>query len=84
MLYCVQLLSLIHICALGTGLANLMIAVGIASVPAYARIVRSSVLTIKDNEFVEAAKALSLIHIYGLTKQETLRLLEQSLIMVTS
>ena len=43
--------------ALGTGLGNLMIAVGIASVPAYARIVRSSVLTIKDNEFVEAAKA---------------------------
>ncbi|MFR7871087.1 MAG: ABC transporter permease, partial [Fenollaria timonensis] len=51
------LLAIAIMSALGTGLGNLMIAVGIASVPAYARIVRSSVLTIKDNEFVEAAKA---------------------------
>lgn len=51
------LLAIAIMAALGTGLGNLMIAVGIASVPAYARIVRSSVLTIKDNEFVEAAKA---------------------------
>lgn len=51
------LLAIAIMSALGSGLGNLMIAVGIASVPAYARIVRSSVLTIKDNEFVEAAKA---------------------------
>lgn len=51
------LLAIAIMNALGTGLGNLMIAVGIAAVPGYARIVRSSVLTIKDQEFIEAAKA---------------------------
>ena len=51
------LLAIAIMSALGSGLSNLMIAVGIAAVPGYARIVRSSVLTIKDNEFIEAAKA---------------------------
>lgn len=51
------LLAIAIMSALGTGLGNLMIAVGIAAVPGYARIVRSSVLTIKDQEFIEAAKA---------------------------
>lgn len=51
------LLALAIIAALGTGLANLMIAVGVAAIPAYARIVRASVLSIRDMEFVEAAQA---------------------------
>ena len=36
---------------------NLMIAVGISSVPTYARIVRASVLTIREEEYIEAARA---------------------------
>lgn len=51
------LLAIAIIAALGTGMRNLMIAVGVSSVPRYARIVRASVLTIKGNEFIEAAKA---------------------------
>lgn len=51
------LLAIAILAALGPGLANLMIAVGIAAIPGYARIVRSSVLSIRDMEFVEAAKA---------------------------
>ncbi|WP_297813527.1 ABC transporter permease [uncultured Finegoldia sp.] len=51
------LLAIAILAALGPGLANLMIAVGIASIPGYARIVRSSVLSIRDQEFVEAARA---------------------------
>ena len=35
---------------------NLMIAVSISSVPSFARIVRASVLSVKDQEFVEAAR----------------------------
>lgn len=49
------LLALTIVAALGTGMLNLMIAVGIGSIPQYARIMRSSVMTIKDEEFVEAA-----------------------------
>lgn len=51
------LMAIAIIAALGPGLANLMIAVGIAAIPGYARIVRASVLSIRDMEFVEAAQA---------------------------
>lgn len=52
------LLAISIAAALGAGLTNLMIATGIASIPTYARIVRASVLGIKEQEFVEAAKAV--------------------------
>ncbi len=52
------LLAIAIVSALGTSIVNLMIAVGISSIPTYARIVRASVLSIKDQEFVEAAKAI--------------------------
>lgn len=49
----------VSICAaLGPGLVNTMIAVGVASIPNYARILRSSILTVKQQEFVEAARAI--------------------------
>lgn len=51
-------LALAIIAALGTGLFNLMLAAGISSIPAFARIVRASVLSLKEREFVEAALAL--------------------------
>ncbi len=49
----------ISICAaLGPGLVNTMIAVGISTIPNYARILRSSILTVKQQEYVEAARAI--------------------------
>lgn len=52
------LLAIAIAAALGPGLFNLMIAVGISAVPRYARIVRSSVLSIREMEFIEAAHAV--------------------------
>lgn len=52
------LLAISIVSALGPGLRNVMIAVGISGIPAYARIVRASVITLKDQEFVEAARAV--------------------------
>jgi peptide/nickel transport system permease protein len=52
------LLAIAIAAALGPGLFNLMIAVGIATVPTYARIVRGSVLSIREMEFIEAARAV--------------------------
>ncbi len=52
------LLAISIVAALGPGLQNVMIAVGIGSIPSYARIVRASVLSIRDQEFIEAAKAV--------------------------
>ncbi|MFW5994364.1 MAG: nickel transporter permease [Halanaerobiaceae bacterium] len=53
-----MLLAIIIVSVMGVGLVNAMIAVGIVSIPTYIRLVRGSVLSIKNNEFVEAAKAL--------------------------
>jgi len=52
------LLAIVLVATFGTGLTNVMIAVGVASVPIYARLVRGSVLQVKNREFVEAAAAL--------------------------
>jgi len=52
------LLAIAILAAMGPGLINLMIATGISSIPGYARIVRASVLSVKGQEFVEAAKAV--------------------------
>ena len=52
------LLALTVIAALGPGLTNVMLAVGISSVPLYARLVRASCLSIRLIEYVQAAKAL--------------------------
>lgn len=52
------LLAIAIVNVLGPGLTNVMIAVGIASIPSYARIVRAAVLSIRDQEFIEAAKAI--------------------------
>lgn len=43
---------------LGAGLTNAVIAVAISSIPNFARVVRASTLTVKDQEYVEAAKCL--------------------------
>jgi peptide/nickel transport system permease protein len=51
-------LALAIIAALGTGLANVIIATGIFLVPQFARVVRASILTLRDMEFVQAARAL--------------------------
>ncbi len=52
------LLAIVLVATFGTGLTNVMIAVGIATIPNYARLVRGSVLSLRDREFVEASKAL--------------------------
>jgi len=51
-------LALAIIAALGTGLGNVIIATGIFLVPQFARVVRASTLTLREMEFVQAARAL--------------------------
>ncbi len=50
------LLAIAIVSVLGPSLRNAMIAVGIGSFPAYARLVRGQVLSAKENEYVEAAR----------------------------
>lgn len=52
------LLAITIVAAFGTNLMNLIMALGIAGIPKYARIVRAAVLGVKDQEFIEAARAI--------------------------
>ena len=52
------LLALAIVSVLTPGLTNVMIAVGLSAVPGYARLVRASVLSARENLYVEAARAL--------------------------
>ena len=52
------LLAIAIIAALGPGLLNAMIAISIVGIPYYARIVRGTVLSIREQEYIEAQKAL--------------------------
>jgi peptide/nickel transport system permease protein len=52
------LLALTILFALGQSLINVMIAVGIASIPGYTRIVRGSVLSAREQEYVTAARTI--------------------------
>ncbi|AFG38120.1 ABC transporter permease [Spirochaeta africana] len=54
------LLAIVVVTVLGVGVQNVMIAVGIASVPLYARLVRGSVLAAKEQSYVTAAAAAGL------------------------
>jgi len=53
------LLSLAVVTALGGGTFNLIVALMVADIPRYARIVRASILTLRGQEFIEAC------HLYG-------------------
>lgn len=52
------LLAIVIAASLEPSMVNLMIAVGIAAVPGYARVVRSACLTSMNNEYIEAATSL--------------------------
>lgn len=52
------LLAMIIIFTLGPGIVNVMIAVGISGIPGYARIIRSSVLSAREQVYIEAARVV--------------------------
>lgn len=52
------LLAIAIVSVLGTGLINALIAIAIVSIPRYARVVRASVISVKDLDFVNASRAL--------------------------
>jgi peptide/nickel transport system permease protein len=54
LLLCVTLAAI-----LGPGLQNAIIALGVCSVPGYARLMRASVLTVREKEFIESARAVN-------------------------
>jgi peptide/nickel transport system permease protein len=65
------LLAILMVAVLGPSLENSMIAIGVVSIPIYARLVRSSTLAVKEDLFIEASRAMGvsdlriiLIHVF--------------------
>jgi peptide/nickel transport system permease protein len=56
------LLAIAIVAALGPSLGNVMIAVGVRSIPSFARLARSMVLSLKELDFVQGAAALGASH----------------------
>ncbi|MFZ3579316.1 nickel transporter permease [Virgibacillus sp. DJP39] len=52
------LLAIALVAVLGPSLRNAMIAVGIVGIPQFARIVRSAVISVKETEYIEAARSI--------------------------
>ncbi|MCC7119018.1 MAG: ABC transporter permease [Anaerolineales bacterium] len=52
------LLAIAIVTVLGAGLINALLAIGIVTIPAYARVMRASVLSIREMDYVSATRAL--------------------------
>ncbi|PIQ26616.1 peptide ABC transporter permease [bacterium (Candidatus Blackallbacteria) CG17_big_fil_post_rev_8_21_14_2_50_48_46] len=56
------LLAILIVAILGPGLNNAMIAIGIVNMPLYARLLRSTTLQVRNQEFIEASHAMGASH----------------------
>ncbi len=52
------LLAIAIAASLGSGMFNLMLAIAISEIPGYARVTRAAALTVKGQEYLEAARAI--------------------------
>ena len=52
------IMAIAIVSTLGTGFRNLIIAMAVSTVPTFARLLRSTILSIKDSDYVEAARAV--------------------------
>jgi len=52
------LMALVVVAVLGQGTINVMLAVGVSLIPTFVRLVRGDVLSVRENAYVEAARAL--------------------------
>jgi len=57
------LLAIAIVAILGSGISNTIIAIAIYSVPYIARIVRGSVISIRDSEYIQASKVIGSSHV---------------------
>jgi peptide/nickel transport system permease protein len=77
------LLAIAIVAALGPNIVNAMIAIAVVRIPTMARVVRSDVLAVKTEEFVEAAKALGQSHVVVLFKHILINAWAPALVLAT-
>ncbi len=54
------ILGILFMAALGSGMSSLIIAIGISIAPRFARLCRGAVLSVRQNDFVEAARSMGM------------------------
>lgn len=54
-----MLMCIVLSAVLGPSLRNAIIALGVSMIPSFARLMRSSILTVRDKEYVEAARSIN-------------------------
>lgn len=52
------LLAIAIVASFGSSMLNMIIAIGISNIPIFARIIRASVLSVREQQFIEAGEAL--------------------------
>lgn len=55
-----MLMAIVIVAAMGQSMLNLMIAIGLTSIPQFVRITRAAVLTVRNQEFIEASRVIGL------------------------
>lgn len=77
------LLTITFVTVLGPSLRNAMIAIGFVTIPGYARVVRGTVISVKEREFVEAARAQGLTHSMILMREIVPNILSPVIVLST-
>lgn len=63
------LLAIAIVTVIGRGLQNALLAIAIVTIPVYARVVRASVLSVKEQAYVSASRALGGSHFHILVRR---------------
>lgn len=77
------LLAIVITSTLGTGLFNLTLAMGISSIPTYARVVRAAIMSIRGQEYVEAARLNGCSDVRIIVRHILPNILAQLIVQVT-
>lgn len=78
-----MLLAIAIVAALGPSVVNMILAIGISRIPRFARIVRSAVLTVRDTEYVEAARAIGASNYVIITRHVLVNCLAPIIVQAT-
>ena len=79
-----MLLTIVIVSAFGINLGNLLLAQGLATIPHYTRNARAAIMTVRDNEYIEAARAMGVSDFKIIVKHVIPNALSPILVQVTT
>lgn len=79
-----MLLTIVIVTAFGINLGNLLLAQGLATIPHFTRNARAAIMTVRDNEYIEAARAMGVNDVKIILKHVIPNALSPILVQVTT